>query len=333
MYAAMQAAYAEALAATAPVDASHAAPEGGAATAGRAGEAAVSRQLVAEMAALGSLNWLRVYPNVRVHAARGRREIDVVALHSGGASVIEVKNWSGSVALGDSGSWVQLCRGGGEVVHKDPARVLAEKGVLLQALLRETVPGVEVSCQLLLVGEALSRVDPHIRTRCAQAGVELVLWGADSAERDRFSAAYSQSLLRSFAETVVPDILLQRPVLAADAFGALAARLESMPTWDSLTLCGGRRFDGDVVSLGALRQPSRGQTLQFAHSASVASALLWVSMRGASSSVTCFSNSSTELWSMPVAATAVLSFQAAGSDTPTRFTVTAVSTLSFGGDL
>ena len=250
--------------------------EHGAEQSGRRAESSVTQQLASSRALFGDL---RVWHSLRVPLGRGRREIDHVVLDAAGLHVLEIKHWSGSVSL-EGGEWVQTRANGSTVRHGD---VLATHEAKVRALLEFLrtkgleLPAAAVHQRILLTSPnctpsaEVSRLDgvlscdgvvtylgtfeQSILSNVASRVLPRSL-GGRRLNATQVRRALTRRVLRRRAWPRQPSRLpcpppphassrrTPRP-LRTQTQAAIEA-LDSLGTWDRLTLNGGRVINGDA---------------------------------------------------------------------------------------
>lgn len=213
----------------------------GADTRAREAERDVSERLQSGRALFGEL---RVWHSLRVPARdlRGRVEIDVVAVNSGGVHVIEVKHWTGLVTLSQTtGGWRQQRRDGSVVDHPNVLAELSTKADSLLAMLHArgcALPPGALSSWVVMTNPRCT-LPPELSGR------------ADVVACDGLAAflrGFEQSVASNLASRVLPA-MLTGVRLAGPELRLVCERLDDLGTWDTLHLNGGRVLVGDARGL------------------------------------------------------------------------------------
>lgn len=184
---------------------------------------------------------------------RGRYEVDLIVLSHKQISVIEIKNWSGSVrALGSS--WLQERRNGQKIVHENPVQKNQKKLESLCAFLEAKnirVPKARIS-RVIMWNRNVS-VPSAVARRA-----EIIM----RHELDRFlsnqkASGFSERFLISVLELCLEQEASQ--IAAEGFFSAISTRdydsatsaVSHLETFDQLELYGGRVLSGDLLELRA----------------------------------------------------------------------------------
>ena len=202
-------------------------PEDGASAAGRAAE-----ERITDVAGELEGRW-SCFPGIRLPApGGGRREVDLLVATMRGFFAVEIKNWSGRVTIdARTGHWMQTRANGSVVDHGDPVAATRTKARLVKDVLERA--GVRlarpVEARVVLV---------HARCRPSQAILamdEVMLEEEWWAHVDAIRPTWLGRLVDRVWGTVCSPRELETAL-------AVLARL---PTWDTVTLHGGRTLTGD----------------------------------------------------------------------------------------
>lgn len=231
-------------------------PLDGDSDAGRAAEETVERELAQRMAGTG---W-QLRSNVRVPdaPARRRREIDFVITSPDRVIVLELKNWSGEVALDDYGSLLQHRRyERGTVNHGKLFDDVQERAEVLRMhhLSRGGVP-VKVDALVVFFDE-YGNLDLHADVA---ARPDVVTY------EKLMEAMPSEGPESSFLERILLGVLTllgydtpekeQRSDKPSDNIASFRQTIAVLGTWDVLVLHGGRRCYGDLLNVEEVDAPT-----------------------------------------------------------------------------
>ncbi|MBI1830502.1 MAG: S1 RNA-binding domain-containing protein [Planctomycetes bacterium] len=205
-----------------------------------------------ELAALTSVqDWVgsqardcRVYPSLRVprQDKKGKFEIDLLLLGPNGLLGLEIKHWGGRVELGRPGQWHQVSSVGAQVDHDDPLDLLGKKMDAVRTYVQE-VNKVSIAHQA-------------IHRRVVFTNPKVILGPNLSKHPDVVALPTLPSMLTpllhpnpsgwwaSFKRLL--GIEATQPHAIGDP-GDVSRVLDRLPTWDRITLYGGRILKGDLV--------------------------------------------------------------------------------------
>jgi len=186
----------------------------------------------------------RVYPSLRVPRpdAKGKFEIDLLLLGPNGLLGLEIKHWGGRVELGRPGRWHQVNRVGAEVEHDDPVELLGKKMDAVRTYVQD-VNKVTVAARAIhrrvvftnpkvLLGPNLARHPDVVPLPTLASMLTPLLHPNPSGWWSSFKR------LLGIEQTLPHAIDDPSPVVRA---------LDRLPTWDRITLYGGRILKGDLV--------------------------------------------------------------------------------------
>jgi hypothetical protein len=210
-----------------------------------------------------------LYPNKRVPAGRRRREIDLIVVTPTRIHVIEVKNWSGSLAR-QGARWVQTNRSGRRIEHPDLVADNRDKNLALVDYLN--AKGIDLDPRQ--VGTYLSNKVVFMNPRLAIESPE-IRENPDVLEYARLQAYLKEQKRSSFGQAVLASVA--EWCLGAEGSGAfIEGRLGRLPpekvraiteavdelaTWDSLGFLGTKVLNGDLLALRVGGEEYRGGDL------------------------------------------------------------------------
>ena len=178
---------------------------------------------LARIARVAGKEW-RVYESIRIPDPErgGRREIDLIMTSGNLIWVIEQKHWSGSLKITSEGRYLQKRVNGSIIDHGDVAAHIARKADLLTDLHSHRTD-TEVQSEVFVV--------------FTNPALEM-----GSIPEESPATVLSQKQLLELIESKDGRATSEE----------LVSTMESLGTWDVVTLNGGRQLHGDIYDLGPL---------------------------------------------------------------------------------
>lgn len=301
--------------------------------AGSKGEIEVLDALKSQESLVPLSNWLAMYHDVRIpHPKGGHREVDVVALTSRAVVVMEIKNWSGSVDVEKrTGNWLQRRRSTGCVVnHENPLLLIRMKADLIREHLERAGVSIPIVHRLVLVNSNLE----NIHTSIASAE-EVVLWGNSTLQKRELLNDFAQSTARTVWESIAPAYFTGS--ITKDQWHKANQVLLSFPTWDTVTLHGGKVLNGDFKTLRVggkehcfQETPRCGSLLVFSHSRMYLTAAISNVVSGGPIALSVTDSTGKLLEQLYLKPSDSVAFRVAGESYPATYSANEVQTIRIG---
>lgn len=187
----------------------------------------------------------KLFKSMRVPNAhrKGKQEIDFILVTRSAIILIEVKNLGGQLEVqGRSDDWIQTSRNK-QRVHQNPIRLLESKKESLRIFLKDN--GLTYSPKDLKHLVVLTNLRANITGQIKSNPAVVTLPELQSRLRP-FINPPRQSFFRR--KSTKPPLL---------EYDQLICQLERLPTWDEVSLYGGKRIKGDVCMDRSSHLPSR----------------------------------------------------------------------------
>ena len=175
-----------------------------------------------------------IYPSIRVPRAsgQGKYEIDLLLVSEYGILAIEVKHWGGQLESSSS-HWVQYRREQSKSL-KDPVADMDLKKKALIKWLKDrkiSIPVSRVKCRVVLSNENVN-LGPKLQKHPAVMNLETL-----------------ETEVALLCDAPKKKYFWQKRVAPSLDLASTHHLLTTLPTWDEVSLNGGRRYWGDLLDL------------------------------------------------------------------------------------
>ena len=172
-------------------------------------------------------------PRIPHPSGKGKMEIDFIIATRFRIFVVEVKNFSGSLVLASNNKDWKQTKEGKSAYHSDPVEIIEAKGRAVKRFLEEK----GIPCSMGDIKTALVLTHNKVVISGALAKNEKIFFSEDFAESmSKFRKKHSGSLLGKNA---------LQPLYK---MSQLKKALDTLPTWDTLILHGGKKIRGDIIN-------------------------------------------------------------------------------------
>jgi Holliday junction resolvase-like predicted endonuclease len=196
-----------------------------------------------------------LYPNKRVPAAHGRREIDLIVVTAKRIHIIEVKNWSGSLRIAGN-RWVQTNRNNCEIEHPDLLADHQDKNAVLTEYFCRLGVSLDPKMQARYLSNKVIFMNPRlvINDRSIHDHPDVLLSDRlDGYLKQQRRSGLGERLLGSVVQwcldTESADMVMDGYFgsLTPEKVAAIRTAIDRLATWDSLRYYGSRVEIGDLI--------------------------------------------------------------------------------------
>ncbi len=210
-----------------------------------------------------------LYPNKRVPAGRRRREIDLIVVTPTRIHVIEVKNWSGTLAR-EGDRWVQTNRSGRRIEHPDLVADNRDKNLALVDYLNAKGAGLDPRQAGTYLANKVVFMNPRltIATPAIRENPDVLEYARlQSYLKAQKRSTFGQAVLASVAEWCLgaegSGAFIEGRLgrLPPEKVRAITEAVDELATWDSLGFLGTKVLNGDLLALRVGGEEYRGDDL------------------------------------------------------------------------